>query len=357
MKKEIVGILVCTLLIIILLPITASTNENYGDPPLYEATVDDIHDGESSAGNNKGFWFGYNKPDPFLSFGFSLGSTWDATIWLGWEECYDFNYQWLTKVRFYTPNVTDLDGDVIIDYYKDFPDLKIFTCSVTPFTVSGEGWHIINIPDRLIYSVETTSITVRLQTPDHHNASTQVICFDSGPAVDGKGDWYNLNYGVPSSWYELQDLGFLWDGNWLIEGYISPIPDPTINIDDIYGGFKDPIPHVPWPLLHHYDLSDHIRPLTVNIILQNIAETEINNVTWSFEFDGNIKTIGENNGMIDTMSSGERVIVSSGIVVGITDYFMFPKGIVTFTASTQLGEPIVKERNLSVLGLLMNTYE
>jgi hypothetical protein len=85
---------------------------------------------------------------------------------------------------------------------------------IESYSVAGQGWHRIDLSTSYPYNAGIDFWTA-IEIIDYPSAYPMGL--DSGPAVDGRGDWVSLD-GV--TWWELQVYGF--DNNWNIRAIVHP---------------------------------------------------------------------------------------------------------------------------------------
>lgn len=117
----------------------------------------------------------------------------------------------LMAIIFYHWEIDIQPGTVYV-YEEGSPTHPGPKVRVVPFLVTGQGWHRINLNTPYPYSADVdfwTAIEV-------FYIGRYPIGLDSGPAVDGRGDWVSLDYG--QTWDELQNYGL--DYNWNIRAIV-----------------------------------------------------------------------------------------------------------------------------------------
>ncbi|MFH1101971.1 MAG: PKD domain-containing protein [Methanobacteriota archaeon] len=91
------------------------------------------------------------------------------------------------------------------------------------YNVSGHGWKRIDLTDPVPLDI-TKDIWTSIFIIKHGSGGDYSMGIDSGPAIDGKGDWVKLS---PDHWDELQWFGY--DNNLAIEAIVSPSYNPSID--------------------------------------------------------------------------------------------------------------------------------
>ncbi|MCF8366857.1 MAG: hypothetical protein K9H16_13800, partial [Bacteroidales bacterium] len=98
--------------------------------------------------------------------------------------------------------------------------------SQTLETITENSWNTVNLTNPLQIDA-SEELYIGLLIFGQPNGVT-TIGYDSGPAVDGKGDFISFD---GSNWNELQNLGF--DFNWNIQAYVNfNVGNKTISLDD-----------------------------------------------------------------------------------------------------------------------------
>ena len=112
----------------------------------------------------------------------------------------------------------------------------------------------------------------------------------TGPAVDGKGDWYYLN----NAWGEIQTGGPDYDGNWGIGAIVEGSGLAELSIGNIAG------------------------PIGVKADVSNTGANDASNVAWSIEVTGGIlKMVNASaTGTSPTLAAGASLPVSVGMFLG-----------------------------------------
>ena len=90
---------------------------------------------------------------------------------------------------------------------------------------------------------------------------------------------------------------------------------------------------------------------TVDAVLANTGNAPCYNVTWDFTFNGGIILSGPNNGVIPIIPPGGTVNVSSKLVIGLVMPFLLP-GTVTVTATCPPSPAVTATKNVRAIILL-----
>ncbi len=215
-------VMIALLLILSSLMVTADIKKSENTAPFLLDT--NTHDATHQQTNHEvgtpcaicnGGWLYYYYTNKWVGFKISGGATWEAAIRLTPTELAPYCGCRLTAVQFYHWDANYLHGNIKI-YRQGTPTTPGQLLCSQPYFVNDSGWFVVTLSTPVPFNcTEDLWISVEMvQDPDEIP-----IGFDSGPAVDGKGDWYNDGSG--SGWIELQSYGSLWDRNWLIEAYID----------------------------------------------------------------------------------------------------------------------------------------
>lgn len=137
---------------------------------------------------------------------------WEAAIRITPAELAPYEGWEIIGARFYHWENWTHEGSLkIYDEGTDTSPGDLITSE--PYNVSGHGWKRINLTDPVPLNITKDMWTSILITK--HGAADYSIGIDSGPAIDGKGDWVKLS----DTWDELQWFGY--DNNLAIEAIVS----------------------------------------------------------------------------------------------------------------------------------------
>ncbi len=140
----------------------------------------------------------------------------------------------------------------------------------------------------------------------------------TGPAVDGKGDWYYLN----NAWGEIQTGGPDYDGNWGIGAIVEGAGLAELSIGNIKG------------------------PMGIKADVSNIGVNDANNVQWSIEVTGGLlKMVNKTaTGTAATLAAGASIPASLGTFIG------FGKISIVITATAQNANDVSATKSAFLLG-------
>jgi len=143
----------------------------------------------------------------------------------------------------------------------------------------------------------------------------------TGPAIDGKGDWYYLN----NAWGEIQTGGADYDGNWGIGAIVEGQGLAELGIGNIKG------------------------PIGVKADVSNIGVNDASNVQWSITVTGGLlKRINSTStGTAASLIAGASTPASVGMFIG------FGKISIVITAKAQNALEVSVTKSAFLLGPLV----
>lgn len=140
----------------------------------------------------------------------------------------------------------------------------------------------------------------------------------SGPAVDGKGDWYYLN----NAWGEIQTGGPDYDGNWGIGAIVEGEGLAELSIGNVKG------------------------PIGVKADVSNIGGNDANNIEWTMKATGGLlkRVNASGTGTSPSLAAGASIPVSLGAFIG------FGKISIVITAKAQNAVEVSTTKSAFLLG-------
>jgi hypothetical protein len=233
-------------------------------------------------------------------------SVWKAAIRLTQDEIAAYADWTLTKVNVAFPS------------YGECPWINV------RLYIYGKG-NVYAQPGSLIvndttYTLDTAGVTtIPLVTPvnlsGHEELWVAVEWYDigygpyavldtlTGPAVDGKGDWYYLN----NAWGEIQTAGADYDGNWGIGAIVEGEGLTELTIGNIKG------------------------PIGVKADVSNTGVNDATNVEWSIQVTGGLL------GRVNASATGTSVslVAGSSLPISVGAFIGFGKISIVITAKAQ----------------------
>jgi len=149
------------------------------------------------------FHHGYNNN----AVGFNGAMTWEGAMRLTPVELSGYNGWNITTINYYYYDAVSINGKVKI-YHGGSPTVPGALWEEVSFTQSTPGLKTTILPTPIpISGTEDIWVSIEWQ----QLAAGFPFGIDSGPAIDGKGDWIYYS----GAWSEIQGLGL--DYNWVLE--------------------------------------------------------------------------------------------------------------------------------------------
>lgn len=251
----------------------------------------------------------YNEQNLTTAVGIPAGVpvTWQSAIRLTQMELKPYMNWTITKVNvaFYGESACE-SIDVRIYLYENG-------------TSTHPGMTIVNDTTFTLDTTGVTTIPLHIAVPlsDHEEVWVAVEWYQqsqpgnyyawmdtlSGPAVDGKGDWWFSG----SQWYEMQGNGPDFDGNWGIGAIVEGDGFAELSIGNIHG------------------------PLGIKADVSNIGDIDARNIQWSIQAMGGLLK------RVNVSATGTSISLVAGssinIIVGI--FFGFGRINIMITAEAE----------------------